>query len=161
MFLLLNKTCFIVACCRSTVWWCEDSTRMNCWTLCLWQRRNLWRCASLNTCPLMVSSDFPQCSSAQFYRTVGEIIVGSDFSLVHALRTNKQPLIFLILVGNKWNFKKMVSYQEMLDRIRQQWPKLERLQAGPADTAKVCISNKQWGVFEGLNCYFLSWNKCK
>ncbi|XP_037833737.1 molybdenum cofactor biosynthesis protein 1-like [Kryptolebias marmoratus] len=39
--------------------------------------------------------------------------------------------------GNKWNFKKMVSYQEMLDRIRQQWPKLERVQAGPADTAKM------------------------
>ncbi|XP_013865657.1 molybdenum cofactor biosynthesis protein 1 isoform X4 [Austrofundulus limnaeus] len=39
--------------------------------------------------------------------------------------------------GNKWNFKKMVSYQEMLDRIRQQWPKLERLQGGSADTAKM------------------------
>nr|XP_015824634.2 molybdenum cofactor biosynthesis protein 1 isoform X1 [Nothobranchius furzeri] len=39
--------------------------------------------------------------------------------------------------GNKWNFKKMVSYQEMLDRIRQRWPDLERLQAGPADTAKI------------------------
>ncbi|KAG7466057.1 hypothetical protein MATL_G00160800 [Megalops atlanticus] len=38
--------------------------------------------------------------------------------------------------GNKWNFKKMVSYQEMLDRIRQQWPDLEQLPGGEADTAK-------------------------
>ncbi|KAG7510069.1 molybdenum cofactor biosynthesis protein 1 isoform X1 [Solea senegalensis] len=38
--------------------------------------------------------------------------------------------------GNKWNFKKMVSYQEMLDRIKQQWPKLEMLQTGHTDTAK-------------------------
>ncbi|XP_029972359.1 molybdenum cofactor biosynthesis protein 1 isoform X2 [Salarias fasciatus] len=39
--------------------------------------------------------------------------------------------------GNKWNFKKMVSYQEMLDRIRQRWPNLETLQAAQADTAKM------------------------
>ncbi|KAM9708535.1 uncharacterized protein ACNS7B_000804 isoform 2-T2 [Menidia menidia] len=38
--------------------------------------------------------------------------------------------------GNKWNFKKMVSYQEMLDRIRQQWPDLQMLEAAHADTAK-------------------------
>ncbi|XP_061897732.1 molybdenum cofactor biosynthesis protein 1 isoform X1 [Entelurus aequoreus] len=38
--------------------------------------------------------------------------------------------------GNKWNFKKMVSYQEMLDHIRQQWPDLEMLQTGHTDTAK-------------------------
>ncbi|CAB1331333.1 unnamed protein product, partial [Coregonus sp. 'balchen'] len=38
--------------------------------------------------------------------------------------------------GNKWNFKKMVSYQEMLDRIRQQWPSLEKLPLGKTDTAK-------------------------
>ncbi|KAG7258700.1 hypothetical protein CRUP_002002 [Coryphaenoides rupestris] len=39
--------------------------------------------------------------------------------------------------GNKWNFKKMVSYQEMLDRIKQQWPALETITTGHADTAKV------------------------
>uniref|UniRef100_H3CU19 Molybdenum cofactor biosynthesis protein 1 n=1 Tax=Tetraodon nigroviridis TaxID=99883 RepID=H3CU19_TETNG len=38
--------------------------------------------------------------------------------------------------GNKWNFKKMVSYQEMLDCIRQQWPDLEKLQCGHTETAK-------------------------
>ncbi|CAN9502042.1 unnamed protein product [Ophioblennius macclurei] len=38
--------------------------------------------------------------------------------------------------GNKWNFKKMVSYQEMLDRVRQRWPNLETLQGAHADTAK-------------------------
>ncbi|KAG7225150.1 hypothetical protein INR49_014781 [Caranx melampygus] len=44
--------------------------------------------------------------------------------------TEKKPLEvrfieYMPFDGNKWNFKKMVSYQEMLDRIRQQWPKLE------------------------------------
>ncbi|XP_010864629.1 molybdenum cofactor biosynthesis protein 1 isoform X2 [Esox lucius] len=38
--------------------------------------------------------------------------------------------------GNKWNFKKMVSYQEMLDYIRQQWPRLEQLPNAKTDTAK-------------------------
>ncbi|XP_008316120.1 molybdenum cofactor biosynthesis protein 1 isoform X3 [Cynoglossus semilaevis] len=38
--------------------------------------------------------------------------------------------------GNKWNFKKMVSYQEMLDNIRQQWPDLEMLQTEHTETAK-------------------------
>lgn len=31
----------------------------------------------------------------------------------------------------------MVSYQEMLDNIRQRWPELERLQTEAADTSKV------------------------
>lgn len=31
----------------------------------------------------------------------------------------------------------MVSYQEMLDSIRQRWPELERLQTEAADTSKV------------------------
>lgn len=55
--------------------------------------------------------------------------------------TEKKPLEvrfieYMPFDGNKWNFKKMVSYQEMLDRIRQQWPDLEMLQTGQADTAK-------------------------
>uniref|UniRef100_A0A4W6CH34 Molybdenum cofactor biosynthesis protein 1 n=1 Tax=Lates calcarifer TaxID=8187 RepID=A0A4W6CH34_LATCA len=55
--------------------------------------------------------------------------------------TEKKPLDvrfieYMPFDGNKWNFKKMVSYQEMLDRIRQQWPKLEMLQTGHTDTAK-------------------------
>lgn len=53
--------------------------------------------------------------------------------------TNKltHSLPLLLSAGNKWNFKKMVSYQEMLDRIKQQWPGLEMLQTGHTDTAKV------------------------
>ncbi|XP_056250008.1 molybdenum cofactor biosynthesis protein 1 isoform X1 [Seriola aureovittata] len=56
--------------------------------------------------------------------------------------TEKKPLEvrfieYMPFDGNKWNFKKMVSYQEMLDRIRQQWPKLERVQTGHTDTAKI------------------------
>ncbi|KAI4905080.1 hypothetical protein NFI96_016803 [Prochilodus magdalenae] len=38
--------------------------------------------------------------------------------------------------GNKWNFKKMVSYAEMLDRIKQQWPGLEPLPGDETGTAK-------------------------
>uniref|UniRef100_A0A8C5K3C5 Molybdenum cofactor biosynthesis protein 1 n=1 Tax=Jaculus jaculus TaxID=51337 RepID=A0A8C5K3C5_JACJA len=38
--------------------------------------------------------------------------------------------------GNKWNFKKMVSYKEMLDTIRQRWPELEKLPEVEASTAK-------------------------
>ncbi|XP_060938341.1 molybdenum cofactor biosynthesis protein 1 isoform X2 [Limanda limanda] len=56
--------------------------------------------------------------------------------------TEKKPLEvrfieYMPFDGNKWNFKKMVSYQEMLDRIKQQWPKLEPLQTEPTDTAKI------------------------
>ncbi|XP_055755149.1 molybdenum cofactor biosynthesis protein 1 isoform X2 [Salvelinus fontinalis] len=55
--------------------------------------------------------------------------------------TEKKPLEvrfieYMPFDGNKWNFKKMVSYQEMLDRIRQQWPSLEQLPLGKTDTAK-------------------------
>ncbi|XP_077436890.1 molybdenum cofactor biosynthesis protein 1 isoform X2 [Vanacampus margaritifer] len=55
--------------------------------------------------------------------------------------TEKKPLEvrfieYMPFDGNKWNFKKMVSYQEMLDHIKQQWPNLETLQTGHSDTAK-------------------------
>ncbi|XP_042244414.1 molybdenum cofactor biosynthesis protein 1 isoform X2 [Thunnus thynnus] len=55
--------------------------------------------------------------------------------------TEKKPLQvrfieYMPFDGNKWNFKKMVSYQEMLDHIKQQWPHLEMLQTGHTDTAK-------------------------
>ncbi|KAL8622867.1 hypothetical protein ACOMHN_026988 [Nucella lapillus] len=38
--------------------------------------------------------------------------------------------------GNRWNFKRMVSYQQMLDMIRDRWPQLERLSDRPNDTSK-------------------------
>ncbi|XP_078592979.1 molybdenum cofactor biosynthesis protein 1-like [Branchiostoma floridae x Branchiostoma japonicum] len=38
--------------------------------------------------------------------------------------------------GNKWNHNKMVTYQEMLDTIRQRWPDLEKMSDGPNDTSK-------------------------
>lgn len=55
--------------------------------------------------------------------------------------TEKKPLEvrfieYMPFDGNKWNFKKMVSYQEMLDRVRQQWPSLEQLPVGRTETAK-------------------------
>lgn len=37
----------------------------------------------------------------------------------------------------------MVSYQEMLDSIRQRWPELERLQTEAADTSKVTFKVTQ------------------
>ncbi|XP_064412662.1 molybdenum cofactor biosynthesis protein 1 isoform X2 [Latimeria chalumnae] len=58
--------------------------------------------------------------------------------------TEKKPLDirfieYMPFDGNKWNFKKMVSYREMLDSIQQKWPDLEKLPAGHSDTAKVCL----------------------
>ncbi|KAF7253527.1 Molybdenum cofactor biosynthesis protein 1, partial [Varanus komodoensis] len=46
--------------------------------------------------------------------------------------TEQQPLDvrfieYMPFDGNKWNFKKMVSYKEMLDTIKQRWPELEKL----------------------------------
>ncbi|XP_059376813.1 molybdenum cofactor biosynthesis protein 1-like isoform X2 [Carassius carassius] len=38
--------------------------------------------------------------------------------------------------GNRWNFKMMVSYQEMLDSIKQKWPNLEPVPGEEMDTAK-------------------------
>ncbi|KAM8833409.1 molybdenum cofactor biosynthesis protein 1-like isoform 2-T2 [Synchiropus picturatus] len=55
--------------------------------------------------------------------------------------TEKRPLEvrfieYMPFDGNRWNFRKMVSYQEMLDHIRQRWPDLQPLVPGQADTAK-------------------------
>lgn len=60
--------------------------------------------------------------------------------MLYILYSQLTHTAFSPLLGNKWNFKKMVSYQEMLDRIRQQWDNLEMLQTGPTDTAKVCVT---------------------
>ncbi|XP_069810937.1 molybdenum cofactor biosynthesis protein 1 isoform X2 [Dendropsophus ebraccatus] len=55
--------------------------------------------------------------------------------------TEKQPLEvrfieYMPFDGNKWNFKKMVSYQEMLDTIRQKWPELETVPTDVTSTSK-------------------------
>uniref|UniRef100_A0ABM5FQA0 Molybdenum cofactor biosynthesis protein 1 isoform X1 n=1 Tax=Pogona vitticeps TaxID=103695 RepID=A0ABM5FQA0_9SAUR len=56
--------------------------------------------------------------------------------------TEKHPLDvrfieYMPFDGNKWNFKKMVSYKEMLDTIKQRWPELEKLPCEEASsTAK-------------------------
>lgn len=39
--------------------------------------------------------------------------------------------------GNKWNTKKFVSYQEMLQVIHEKWPDFTRLSDMPNDTSKV------------------------
>ncbi|KAK3800991.1 hypothetical protein RRG08_001238 [Elysia crispata] len=38
--------------------------------------------------------------------------------------------------GNKWNTKKFVSYEEMVNVIRERWPSFERLSDKPNDTSK-------------------------
>ncbi|XP_053879079.1 molybdenum cofactor biosynthesis protein 1 isoform X4 [Malaclemys terrapin pileata] len=55
--------------------------------------------------------------------------------------TKNQPLDvrfieYMPFDGNKWNFKKMVSYKEMLDTVRQRWPDLEKLPCEASSTAK-------------------------
>ena len=42
-----------------------------------------------------------------------------------------------LFLGNKWNFKKLVSYTEMLDRISQRWPDVTKLSDHQNDTSKV------------------------
>ena len=39
--------------------------------------------------------------------------------------------------GNKWNFKKLVPYKEMLDTIQLKWPTLYKLNDEPNNTSKV------------------------
>lgn len=51
-------------------------------------------------------------------------------------------MLVLLLPGNKWNFKKMVSYKEMLDTIKQRWPELEKLPCEASSTAKVGIDKE-------------------
>ncbi|XP_050804484.1 LOW QUALITY PROTEIN: molybdenum cofactor biosynthesis protein 1 [Gopherus flavomarginatus] len=55
--------------------------------------------------------------------------------------TKNQPLDvrfieYMPFDGNKWNFRKMVSYKEMLDTVRQRWPDLEKLPCEASSTAK-------------------------
>ncbi|RYR62777.1 hypothetical protein Ahy_A04g020524 [Arachis hypogaea] len=38
--------------------------------------------------------------------------------------------------GNVWNFKKLVPYSEMMDRVIKHVPSIKRLQDHPTDTAK-------------------------
>uniref|UniRef100_A0A8C5VFA2 Molybdenum cofactor biosynthesis protein 1 n=1 Tax=Microcebus murinus TaxID=30608 RepID=A0A8C5VFA2_MICMU len=60
-----------------------------------------------------------------------------DFvALTEGLPLDVRFIEYMPFDGNKWNFKKMVSYKEMLDTIRQQWPELERLPEEESSTAK-------------------------
>lgn len=51
-------------------------------------------------------------------------------------------MLVLLILGNKWNSKKMVSYREMLDTIKQQWPELEKLPCATSSTAKVGVRQR-------------------
>ncbi|XP_051009000.1 molybdenum cofactor biosynthesis protein 1 isoform X1 [Acomys russatus] len=60
-----------------------------------------------------------------------------DFvALTESLPLDVRFIEYMPFDGNKWNFKKMVSYKEMLDTIRQQWPGLEKLPEDDSSTAK-------------------------
>ncbi|KAL9674763.1 hypothetical protein QQ045_002962 [Rhodiola kirilowii] len=49
---------------------------------------------------------------------------------------NVRFIEFMPFDGNVWNVKKLVSYSEMLDRVKTRYPSLKRLQDHPTDTAK-------------------------
>lgn len=67
--------------------------------------------------------------------------LNEDELLDFVVLTEKKPLDvrfieYMPFDGNRWNFKKMVSYQEMLDCIKQKWPNLELVPGVETDTAK-------------------------
>ncbi|KAK2113669.1 Molybdenum cofactor synthesis protein 1 [Saguinus oedipus] len=60
-----------------------------------------------------------------------------DFAaLTKSLPLDVRFIEYMPFDGNKWNFKKMVSYKEMLDTVRQQWPELEKVPEEESSTAK-------------------------
>lgn len=60
-----------------------------------------------------------------------------DFvALTEGLPLDVRFIEYMPFDGNKWNFKKMVSYKEMLDTLRQRWPELETLSGEESSTAK-------------------------
>ncbi|KAM9666997.1 molybdenum cofactor biosynthesis protein 1 isoform 2-T2 [Trichechus inunguis] len=60
-----------------------------------------------------------------------------DFvALTEGLPLDVRFIEYMPFDGNKWNFKKMVSYKEMLDTVRQRWPELEKLPEEESSTAK-------------------------
>ncbi|XP_077621131.1 molybdenum cofactor biosynthesis protein 1 isoform X1 [Crocuta crocuta] len=60
-----------------------------------------------------------------------------DFvALTKGLPLDVRFIEYMPFDGNKWNFKKMVSYKEMLDTLRQQWPELEKLPEEESSTAR-------------------------
>ncbi|XP_042539739.1 molybdenum cofactor biosynthesis protein 1 isoform X1 [Dipodomys spectabilis] len=57
-------------------------------------------------------------------------------ALAEGLPLDVRFIEYMPFDGNKWNFKKMVSYKEMLDTIQQRWPELETLPEEESSTAK-------------------------
>lgn len=53
---------------------------------------------------------------------------------------------FMPFDGNVWNVKKLVPYVEMLDRVRQRFKDVKRLQDSPTDTAKNFTINGHRGI---------------
>ncbi|XP_043088689.1 molybdenum cofactor biosynthesis protein 1 isoform X2 [Puntigrus tetrazona] len=67
--------------------------------------------------------------------------LNEDELIDFASLTERKPLDvrfieYMPFDGNRWNFKMMVSYQEMLDCIKQKWPNLEPVPGEETDTAK-------------------------
>ncbi|XP_034847148.1 molybdenum cofactor biosynthesis protein 1 isoform X2 [Mirounga angustirostris] len=60
-----------------------------------------------------------------------------DFvALTEGLPLDVRFIEYMPFNGNRWNFKKMVSYKEMLNTLQQQWPELEKLPEEESSTAK-------------------------
>ncbi|CAN1798817.1 GTP 3',8-cyclase, mitochondrial [Linum perenne] len=60
-----------------------------------------------------------------------------DFvNLTHDKPINVRFIEFMPFDGNVWNVKKLVPYSEMLDKVMKQFPRMERIQDHPSETAK-------------------------
>ena len=64
----------------------------------------------------------------------------TDFvRLTERLAVEVRFIEYMPFSGNKWNFKKFVSYREMMGVILGAWPELTKLEDGKNDTAKVRV----------------------
>ncbi|XP_046982941.1 molybdenum cofactor biosynthesis protein 1-like [Schistocerca americana] len=62
--------------------------------------------------------------------------VCSFVELTKEINVDVRFIEYMPFSGNKWNDGKMVSFSEMLQIIRKQWPDFEPLPNGPNDTSK-------------------------
>ncbi|KAJ3049042.1 hypothetical protein HK097_009968, partial [Rhizophlyctis rosea] len=84
-----------------------------------------------------VSLDFPSV------KLNSVVIKGvNDMELLDFVRMTKDLPLYVRFIeympfgGNRWNTEKFVSYKEMLDRIRKDYPSVQKLSDDPNDTSK-------------------------
>ena len=72
------------------------------------------------------------------------MIVGNFYLIKYLQKLDIRFIEYMPFDGNKWNFKKLVPYKEMLDTIQLKWPTLYKLNDEPNNTSKV-NSPRGWG----------------